>query len=38
MFTDRGIGWQEIAERMRVFSAPVWMRIGLEEEVDDDRA
>ena len=37
MFTDRGIGWQEIAERMRVFSAPVWMRLGLEDEVDDGK-
>jgi coenzyme F420-reducing hydrogenase gamma subunit len=36
MFSDRGISWREIADRMRVFSAPVWMRLGLESEVDDD--
>jgi len=36
MFTDRGISWREIADRMRAFSAPAWMRIGLESEVKDD--
>ncbi len=31
MFADRGLSWQDIAARMRVFSAPVWMTLGLEE-------
>ena len=30
MFAGRGISWLEIADRMRNFSAPVWMRMGLE--------
>lgn len=30
MFSDRGISWVEISERMRTFSAPVWMGMGLE--------
>jgi coenzyme F420-reducing hydrogenase gamma subunit len=32
MFSDRGLSWQDIAARMRVFSAPVWMTMGLERE------
>ncbi len=32
MFADRGLSWQDIAARMRVFSAPVWMTMGLERE------
>jgi coenzyme F420-reducing hydrogenase gamma subunit len=36
MFSDRGISWREIGERMRVFSAPVWMRIGLADESRND--
>jgi sulfhydrogenase subunit delta len=39
MFADRGLSWQDIAAKMRVFSAPVWMTLGLEQEtrgtVDD---
>jgi sulfhydrogenase subunit delta len=30
MFADRGISWMEISDRMRTFSAPVWVRMGLE--------
>ena len=37
MFAGRGISWMEISERMRDFSAPVWMRKGLEEVIDDER-
>jgi sulfhydrogenase subunit delta len=33
MFRDRGISWLEIARRMESFSAPVWMKLGLEKEV-----
>jgi len=33
MFKDRGISWVEIARRMESFSAPVWMKLGLEKEV-----
>lgn len=32
MFADRGLSWKDIAARMRAFSAPVWMSMGLEEE------
>ncbi len=32
MFEDRGLSWQDIAARMRVFSAPVWMTMGMERE------
>ncbi len=32
MFTDRGLSWLEIGGRMRNFSAPAWMRLGLEGE------
>jgi coenzyme F420-reducing hydrogenase gamma subunit len=32
MFADRGLSWTEIAARMRVFSAPIWMTLGLEQE------
>jgi len=35
MFADRGLSWQDIASRMRVFSAPVWMTLGLEQEAGD---
>ncbi len=35
MFSDRGLSWRDIAQRMRNFSAPVWMRIGLGNEMDD---
>lgn len=34
MFAGRGISWQEISARMRIFSAPVWMTLGLEREVE----
>ena len=34
MFADRGLSWQDIAERMRFFSAPVWMTQGLERAKD----
>jgi len=37
MFADRGISWPEIADRMRAFSAPVWMTLELEREVDHGR-
>lgn len=30
MFADRGISWVEISDRMQNFSAPAWMRMGLE--------
>jgi coenzyme F420-reducing hydrogenase gamma subunit len=33
MFKDRGISWVEIARRMENFSSPVWMKLGLEQEV-----
>ncbi len=36
MFSDRGISWRDIASRMQSFSAPVWMRLGLELEVDHE--
>jgi len=36
MFKDRGISWVEIARRMASFSAPVWMKLGLEKEVRDE--
>jgi hypothetical protein len=32
MFAGRGLSWQDIAARMRVFSAPVWMTLALEQE------
>jgi sulfhydrogenase subunit delta len=35
MFKDRGISWVEIARKMASFSAPVWMKLGLEKEVRD---
>jgi coenzyme F420-reducing hydrogenase gamma subunit len=37
MFKDRGISWVEIARRMENFSAPVWMKMGLEQEVSRGR-
>lgn len=37
MFADRGISWMEISARMRNFSAPVWMRMGLEGVKDHER-
>ncbi|MCD4750917.1 MAG: hypothetical protein K8R59_16205 [Thermoanaerobaculales bacterium] len=36
MFADRGISWKKIGEKMANFSAPVWMTMGLEQEVNDD--
>ena len=36
MFKDRGISWVEIARKMASFSAPVWMKLGLEKEVGDE--
>ncbi|MEP0774508.1 MAG: NADH:ubiquinone oxidoreductase [Acidobacteriota bacterium] len=33
MFADRGISWLEIARKMSQFSAPVWIKQGLEKEV-----
>lgn len=33
MFADRGISWMDIAQKMRNFSAPVWLTKGLAEEV-----
>jgi sulfhydrogenase subunit delta len=36
MFSDRGIGREEIGRRMAKFSAPVWMTLGLEQEADRD--
>jgi hypothetical protein len=38
MFADRGLSWKDIASKMRIFSAPVWMTLGLEREApgDDD--
>jgi coenzyme F420-reducing hydrogenase gamma subunit len=35
MFADRGLSWHDIAARMRVFSAPVWMTLGLEQQTKD---
>ena len=37
MFADRGLSWTDIAAKMRIFSAPVWMTHGLENEAGDDR-
>jgi sulfhydrogenase subunit delta len=36
MFKDRGISWVEIVRKMGAFSAPVWMKLGLEKEVRDE--
>jgi coenzyme F420-reducing hydrogenase gamma subunit len=36
MFADRGISWKEIGSRMQIFSAPVWMTLGLEQEATHD--
>lgn len=33
MFADRGISWVDIAQRLRNFSTPVWIKAGLEKEV-----
>lgn len=30
MFADHGLSWRVVAARMRIFSAPVWMAMGLE--------
>lgn len=35
MFSDRGLSWRDIARRMQIFSAPVWMKHSLEDEVTD---
>jgi sulfhydrogenase subunit delta len=37
MFADRGISALEISTRMRNFSAPVWLRMGLEGAKDHDQ-
>jgi len=37
MFAGRGISWLEISARMRNFSAPVWMRMGLENARDHEQ-
>jgi hypothetical protein len=37
MFADRGLSWKDIAAKMRVFSAPVWMTLALEQEAGDGR-
>lgn len=37
MFAGRRISWKEIARRMADFSAPVWMKLGLEQEADRER-
>ncbi len=37
MFAGRRISWKEIAQRMSDFSAPVWMKLGLEQEIDRER-
>jgi coenzyme F420-reducing hydrogenase gamma subunit len=34
MFANRRISWKEIAHKMENFSAPVWMKLGLEREAD----
>ncbi len=34
MFAGRRISWKDIARKMSDFSAPVWMTLGLEQEVD----
>jgi sulfhydrogenase subunit delta len=36
MFSDRGLSWRDIGTRMRNFSAPAWMRMGIEGEVTGD--
>jgi coenzyme F420-reducing hydrogenase gamma subunit len=36
MFAGRRISWKEIARKMANFSAPVWMKQGLEKEVRRD--
>ncbi|MGE0455943.1 MAG: NADH:ubiquinone oxidoreductase [Vicinamibacteria bacterium] len=36
MFKGRGISWLDIARRMNSFSAPAWMKQGLEQEVRSD--
>jgi len=37
MFCGRGLSWVEIGRKMENFSAPVWMKMGLEKEVGGDR-
>ena len=37
MFADRRISWKEIAQRMANFSAPVWLKLGLEQETQRGR-
>jgi coenzyme F420-reducing hydrogenase gamma subunit len=37
MFADRRISWKEIARRMEIFSAPVWMKLELEQEQRRER-
>ncbi len=36
MFAGRRISWKDIAQKMSDFSAPVWMTLGLEQEVNRD--
>jgi hypothetical protein len=31
------VGWGDLAQRMGAFSAPVWMKLGLEKEMSHDR-
>lgn len=32
MFADRGLSWEDIAARMRIFSAPAWMSVHIGKE------
>ena len=36
MFRGRGITWVDVARKMAAFSAPVWMKLGLEREARDE--
>jgi sulfhydrogenase subunit delta len=38
MFAGRRLSWKDIAHRMENFSAPVWMKLGLEREVRRERS
>lgn len=37
MFADKGLSWKDISRKMKNFSAPVWMKLGLKQEVDSER-
>jgi coenzyme F420-reducing hydrogenase gamma subunit len=37
MFAERRLSWKDIARRMESFSAPIWMKLGLEREVRHGR-